>query len=113
MKPYLTNKGALCNTDISLIEDDRLITNDSDIANIFIDYYTNIVEYSSGSPPKDISDFQPPGTTTDRVIENILEEYKSHPSIKKIVESKNHNDNFTFREVSESGIFPIRHLAIR
>ena len=107
MKPYLTNKGALCNTDISLIEDDRLITNDSDIANIFIDYYTNIVEYSSGSPPKDISDFQPPGTTTDKVIENILEEYKSHPSVKKIIELKNHNDNFTFREVSENEVLKL------
>ena len=41
------------------------------------------------------------------MIENILEEYKSHPSIKKIIESKNHNDNFTFREVSENEVLKL------
>ena len=28
IKPYLTNKGGLCNTDINLIENGKIITND-------------------------------------------------------------------------------------
>ena len=47
MNPYLTNKGALSCTDISLIEDETIVTNAYDIANIFIEYYTNIVEHTS------------------------------------------------------------------
>ena len=38
MKPYLTNKGALTTTDINLIENENIIINESEIANIFNDH---------------------------------------------------------------------------
>ena len=51
IKPHMTNKRALCSTDINLIENGRIISDDSEIAGIFVDYYTNIVKYSSGENP--------------------------------------------------------------
>ena len=107
MKPYLTNKGALCCTDISLIEDNTIVTNDYDIANIFIDYYTNIVEHTSGSPPKDLSNSLPSCTGVDIVIDKIIDEYKSHPSILMINDKKNPTDNFAFKTVSENEVFKL------
>ena len=35
IKPYLTNKGALCSEDITLLENDVLIYNEPEIVNIF------------------------------------------------------------------------------
>ena len=59
MKPYLTNKGALCTTDINLIENENININESETANIFNDYYTNVIKYSSGKSPTNIADNYP------------------------------------------------------
>ena len=84
IKPYLTNKGALCSTDINLIENGKIVTDDVELGNIFNDYYTNIVYYSSGCPPANIADTLPSGTKSEIIIEQIIEEFKDHPSIKCI-----------------------------
>ena len=41
IKPYLTKKGALCTDDITLLENGILVSNESDIVNLFNDYYIN------------------------------------------------------------------------
>lgn len=100
MKPYLTNKGALCCTDIILTENDHIISSDSEIANIFVDYYTNIVEITSGSPPVSIADSCTPGTSFDQIIDKICDNFKHHPSIKCIKRNKKHSQIFNFKPVT-------------
>ena len=90
MKPYLSNKGALCNTDISLSEND-IITNDIEIANIFNEYYTNIVEHTSGNRPVNIEDDLPIGSSFDMIFDTISKTYNDHPSIKAIFNKNQDN----------------------
>ena len=48
MKPFLTNKGGLSRNDILLVKDDKIITEDRELAETFNVHYINIVEKSSG-----------------------------------------------------------------
>ena len=54
-KPSLSNKGVLAGTDISLIKDDKIITDNHDLCEIFNDYHINIVENTSGKKPSSIA----------------------------------------------------------
>ena len=107
MKPYLTNKGALCSSDITLIENDKIITDDTEIGNIFVDYYTNIVKHSSGKEPTSIADSLPPGTNFDTIIDKICDQFQNHPSIRFIKNSTNHSHTFKFRFVTEKEILKL------
>ena len=60
IKPYLTNKGAMVNSDILLVEDDYIILDDMKIAKISNNHYIHIVENTCGTPPKSIADTFPP-----------------------------------------------------
>jgi len=107
MKPYLTNKGALCTTDINLIENENIIINELEIANIFNDHYTNVVKYSSGISPTNIADKLPPGTKFDDILGEILNEYKDHPSINTIKTKKSYNRTFTCKPVTTNDVFKL------
>ena len=48
IKPFLTNKGCLENSDIMLINDDEMVTDDKTLAKTFNEHYINIVQRSSG-----------------------------------------------------------------
>ena len=54
IKPFLTNKGYLENNDITLIEENKVITSERELAKTFNEHYINIVEKSNGIKPKDI-----------------------------------------------------------
>ena len=69
IKPYLTNKGAMVSSDVLLIEDNDIISDDMNIATIFNNYYTHIVENTCGTPPKCIADTLPPFSTFDNIID--------------------------------------------
>ena len=51
IRPLLTNKGSLENSDIMLISDDGTITDDKTLAKTFNEHYINTVERSSGLKP--------------------------------------------------------------
>ena len=104
MKPYLTNKGACCDSDIILLENDNIITEDENIANIFVEYYTNIIKHTTGIPPMNLEDNLPPGTNTEIVIEKIINHYASHSSIKSIKDNLNNTETFKFKCVNEREI---------
>ena len=89
------------------MENGKIITNDSEIANIFIDFYTNIVKYSSGNPPSSIADTLPPGTSFNIIINGILNNYKYHPSITCIKEKRSYTGTFKFRLASEIEILKL------
>ena len=54
LKPTLTNEGCLDNSDIMLIGDNEMITDDKRLANLFAEHYINILERSSGLKPGEI-----------------------------------------------------------
>ena len=51
VKPFLSNKGGLTSSDISLVKNETLVTDDKELTEIFNDHYVNIVEKSSGKKP--------------------------------------------------------------
>ena len=51
IKPFLTNKGFLENSDIMLINDEGMVTDDTTLAKTFNEHYINIVERSSVLKP--------------------------------------------------------------
>ena len=106
----MTNKGALRTSDIILSEGNKIVTVESEIVNIFNEYYINIVKSSSGKTPTNIADDLPPGTSFINIIEKIVEAYKDHPSILEIKQNKIHTETFSFKEVSEDEIYKLLKL---
>ena len=69
---FLLKKPYTCSNDITLLENNNLISNEGEIADIFNDYYINIVEYTSGTIPINVAENLRPGTICDDIIDNIL-----------------------------------------
>ena len=98
VKPFLTEKSKKVSK-ITLIEDNQIILEDKQIANIFNEYFISIpilnmptnqeFEYSD-SPEED-----PPL--------RIIGRYQNHPSI-KLIKSKNKSQTFKFRETNTDEI---------
>ena len=105
VKPFLSNKGVLAGTDISLIKDDKIVTDDHDICEIFNDYYINIVENTSGKKPSSIANAN--SIDDDREIVRLsLDKYKDHPSILAIVQDPEHTfQSFSFNEVTARDVW--------
>ena len=80
IKPYLTNKGSLCSNDITLSDNNILISNEKELAAIFNDYYINITKSSCGKLPTNLK----PGTDIDEIIDKIVDIYQNHSSIHRI-----------------------------
>ena len=83
IKPFLTNKGCLENSDIMLINDDEMVTDDKTLAKTFNEHYINIVERSSGLKPEKM-EFYNSLHTSRNILHSIIDRYKNHPSILKI-----------------------------
>ena len=87
VKPALTDSNSKHESDIFLNEGSDLISDDLMLSKIFNDQYINIVELSTGIPPKSIGLVD---TTNRSSIEEYLylvfAEYQEHPSIIKIKE---------------------------
>ena len=75
----MNDKGSHGHDDYILEEDEELIKEPSPIANIFNNYYTNIVEQTTGKPPVEI-----PIPENGDLIDSILDYYKGHSSIQRI-----------------------------
>ena len=52
IKPFLTNKVCLENSNIMLINDDEIVTDDKTLAKTFNEHYINTVEWYSGVKPE-------------------------------------------------------------
>ncbi len=105
VKPFLSNKGGLTTTDISLVKNDRIVTDDLDLCKIFNDYYINIVENSPGKKPSNIADSI--STSDDReIIRLIIEKYRAHPSILAISQDFQRSfETYSFKEVSTRDVW--------
>ena len=77
------------------------------MCDIFFDYYTNIVSYSSGKNILNIADSLPPGTSHDQIIDNIIQNYTDHPSITCIKNKFSPVRVFKFENVNEASIIKL------
>ena len=104
VKPFLSNKGGLISSDISLVKNDAVITNDQELTEIFNDHYVNIVEKSSGKKPVNLANDT--GISDDRqIVRLILEKYKNHPSVLAIIQNPEQILNtFSFHEIGNQEV---------
>ena len=104
VKPFLTNKGGLSESDYLLVKDDRIITNGNELVEAFNYHYINIVEKSSGKKPQNLGDKHKLKRDKE-IIQLILEKYANHPSILAIVQNPaNDFSPFSFHEVQPEEI---------
>ena len=87
VKPFFSNKNCSSN-DVTLIEENKLVTNVNDVCNIFNDYFVNIAEDHSES-----------SNILGKSIDCIFDYYKDHSSLSRIRSLSNRND-FIFCEVT-------------
>ena len=66
VKPFLSNKGGLMSSHISLVKNETIVTDDKELTVIFNDHYVNIVEKSSGKKPPSLA--KDTGFSDDRQI---------------------------------------------
>ena len=103
MKPFLTNKGFTGNNDITLIHQNKTISDEKQLTKLFNSYYINIVEKSSSTKTFE-TNFE---NASVQPVRDIVNSYKNHPSIIKIKQVVNGSDvsdseRFSFKTVSES-----------
>ena len=92
IKPFLTNKGCLEKSDIMLRDDEKMITDDKKLVQLFNDHYINIVERSCGFKPEKV-EFDFGSCNKNWVLSSILDKYRNHPSIVKIHKNRNLQSN--------------------
>ena len=88
IKPILTNKGCLEESDIMLRDDEKMITDEKKLVQLFNDHYINIVERSCGFKPEKV-EFDIGSSNKNEVLSSVLEKYRNHPSIVKILKNTN------------------------
>ena len=64
-----------------LRDDEKMITDDKKLVQLFNDHYINIVERSC--------EFDIGSTNKTEVLSSILDKYRNHPSIAKILKNRN------------------------
>ena len=105
MKPFLTNIGFIGNNDITLIHKNKIISDEKQLTKLFNSYYINIVEKSSGTKPKT---FGPHFENANvHFVRDIVNSYKSPPSIVKIKQVVNGSDD------SDSERFPFKTMNVK
>ena len=72
IKPVLTNKGCLENSDIMLINDDEMVTDDKTLAKTFNEHYINIVQRSSGLK-REKMEFDNSLNTSRNILHSIID----------------------------------------
>ena len=88
IKPFLTKKGCLENSDIMLRDDKKMITDEKKVVQLFNNHYINIVERSCGFKPEKV-EFVIGSSNKNEVLSSILDKYRNHPSIVKIHKHRN------------------------
>ena len=92
MRPILTNKRIISGNAISLFEGEKLVSNESIVAEIFNISYINVLEKSSGIKPTSVLDQENTNLLRAIFVEKaiIVEKYSLQSSVIKI--KKNFNN---------------------
>ena len=102
IKPFFTDKNNKNMKKIILVDDNEIITDDKRNAEVMNDYFVNITqnlnipEFAAEKIPVEIQCIDP--------IDEIILNYREHPSIKKISAIINQDENFSFNVVNESQV---------
>ncbi len=99
VKPVFSNEVQI-NSSVTLIEDGKMITEDSEIAEIFSNYFANITESLGIS--EDQAVLSPTNGINDP-IEKAIKKYENHPSI-KMIKGSCELSQFEFKPVTVSEI---------
>ena len=100
VRPFISNKGNMHSQDISLYEQNRIMTDPVELCNVFNDHFSDIASNQCESD-KVIS------MSADETIHN----YMSHSSIQTIKESIDASKTFTFKTVTPDLVFlKLKHL---
>ena len=91
VKPFMTNKSKANNQNITLYENDSLVTDSTDISNIFNEYFINVA-----------NDLKEADNVTDMSTDEVIDYYKEHPSIKSINNHVDVNQFFHFKNIENS-----------
>ena len=71
-----------------LRDDEKMITDEKKLVQLFNDHYINIVERSCGFKPEKV-EFDIGSSNKNEVLSSILDKYRNHHSIVKILKNKN------------------------
>ena len=84
IKPFLTNKGFLSGNQITLIENDEVITEEKILAEKYKNHYTNIVERSFGVRPTKLNLVNNSLNENESVTDPITCHFRNHPNVTEI-----------------------------
>ena len=90
VKPFMTNNVKRNNQNITLYEQDSLISTPTDVSNTFNEYFINIT-----------NDLGESEEVRQMSTNEVIDLYKDHPSIKLISKCVNKEEYFNFRPVSQ------------
>ena len=86
IKPLFTGKSKL-KTNITIVDNEKVVTEKQEVAEILNNYFIEAVQNLEIERFDSESELDVQSENTDEVIENILDKYKTHPSILKIKEN--------------------------
>ena len=96
VKPLFSDKH-FSNNKITLLDGDKIISEDAEVAKKFNDYFSNVVKNLNIEGFETDYCFNP---ELDK-ISNIIEKFKNHPSVQKIKKNVKVEATFHFKNVSE------------
>ena len=104
VKPLFTGKSKL-ETNITLVEKDKVITDNNEVAEILNNYFIEAIQNLDieNVDVKETGKIQ--SDNFDEIIENILQKYTTHPSILKIKENVKVEQKFKFNDTTEDEIY--------
>ena len=103
VRPFISNKGNMHYQDISLYEQNRIMTDPVELCNVFNDHFSDIASNQCESD-KVIS------ISADETIQNSM----SHSSIQTFKESIDASKTFTFKTVTPDLVFlKLKHLNVK
>ena len=103
--------GGLETSDIFLVHNNAIVTDEQQLTEIFNDHYINLVEKSSGKKPTSLANDT--GISDDRqIVRLISEKYKNHPSILAIIQNPEQvMEGFPFQEIENTEVaYPLKTL---
>ena len=94
VKPFLSEKSKKASK-ITLIENEKIVSEDKEIAKVFNDYFINIPILNMPTN----QEFECSVTQENDPLLRIIEKYQNHPSV-QLIKSKNKLRSFKFRETN-------------
>ena len=106
--PFMSHKSSSANTNISLIEIDVIINDQTGVATVLNDYYVNVTKFID----------QPDLLDVNEDIEDVFLAHESHESVQYIRQymlyQNGSNNTFTFFHVTMNDVFKkLRSINIR